>query len=496
MQIIHLNDMIKYKSILIIIPALYLLITSCEKEVFTGVTEVTKIESEKLFVSSNPPGFRIYVDDKYMGVVTPDTIKWLKSGTHKVTLKNDLYLHDTIFTVNLAEKIVNKVEINLLTNQNFYARIYCMSLPTGATIFMNNVNTGFTTSRQFNGLIPGNYNIKFKKSMCRDDSVAIFVKGGQYLEVFKMLEDTTRSVNYRTHNSKIISNSLTKIIIDKNNNKWIGSVNKGLVKFDGKNWTIYDNGFLGDARITDLLIDKRDRLWIAYSTGLVMLEGNSWSTLTGNLPSNVVNALEQDNDGNIWIGTYNGLVKYDGVNYQIFNKSNSPLTDNNIQALTLLKNGSIAIGTARGGIFIRSNSNWLHHNIAEDLAEDKIANNVIDLIEYNNVLLAYVLGDTFEGTRSSYIRYINGAWEKYSLPLQFAVEPVSFYIDSANNLWIAGKTGLVKLNTANQAKLFNTQDYSFYSNNYHCTSTVLDKSGDIYTTILDGGLVKIKKGYY
>ncbi len=481
-------------QILLIVISLSVLV-SCDKEVFTGVTEIPPIESEKLFVSSNPPGFKIYVNDKYMGVVTPDTVKWLKSGAHKITLKNDLYLHDTVFTVSLTEKVLTKVDINLLTNPNFYGKIYCMSLPSGATIFLNNVNTGFTTSKQINGLMPGYYTLKFRKNLCRDDSVEFLIKGGQYLEIYKQLEDTTRSVNYRTTNSKITSNSLTKIILDKNNNKWIGTFNKGLFKYDGKNFTNYDNGFLGDARITDLLIDRRDRLWIAYSSGLAVIDGNNWSTLSGNLPSYVVNALEEDKDGNIWIGTFDGLVKYDGVNFQVYNKLNSPLIDNNIQALTILKNGSIAIGTSRSGIFIKNNNIWTNYNIAYDLLYGKIANNVIDLIEYNNVLWAYILGDTFEGTRSAYITNVTGDFTIYTLPLQFSVEASSFYIDQSNNLWISGKTGLVKINSANQAKIFNTQDYSFYGN-YHCTSVVVDNSGDVYTTTLGGGLIKIKKGNY
>jgi len=484
------------KSILPILLILSLFTFSCDKEVFTGTTETPPIESERLFISSNPSGFRIYVDDKYMGAVTPDTIQWLKSGQHKVTLKHDLYLLDTTFSVNLTEKVLNKVDVNLISNPNFYGRIYCITIPSGATIYINGVNTGFTTSKIINGLTAGIYKVNFKKNMCREDSVEFLLKGGQYLEVFKLLEDTTRSVNYRTNNSKISSNSLTKIIVDKYNNKWIGTTNKGLLKYDGKNWMVYDYyGFLSDANITDLLIDKRERLWIAYSTGLVLLEGNTWYSLTNNLPSNVVNSIAEDNSGNIWIGTYNGLVKYDGTNYQIFNKSNSVLTDNNVQTIHAMKNGSIAIGTSRGGIFIKNNNNWTHHNIAEILNEDKIANNVIDLIEYNNILWAYIQGDTFEGTHSSYLRYVNGVWEKYSLPLQFAVEAVSFYIDSSNNLWISGKTGLVKLTPTNQAKIFNTQDYSFY-NSYYCKSAIVDNSGDVYTTTLGGGLVKIKKGNY
>lgn len=481
---------------MLLILSVSIIVSSCDKDVFTGTTDAPPIESEKLFISSNPNGFRIYVDNKYMGVVTPDTIKWLKSGEHKITLKHDLYLRDTTFTVNVIEKALNKTHVDLVSNPNFYGKIYCMTIPSGATIYLNGTNTNFTTSKLITGLIPGNYKIKFRKNLCRDDSLDFLIKGGQYLEIFKLLEDTSRSVNYRTNNSGITSNSLSKILVDKNNNKWIGTSNKGLLKYDGRKWTPYDfDGFLSDARITDLLIDKQDKLWVAYSTGLVQLDGNSWKSLSNNLPSNVVNALEQDNNGNIWIGTFDGLVKYDGTNFQVFNKSNSPLTDNNIQAITLLKNGSIAIGTARGGIFIKNNSDWVHHNIAEILGEDKIANNVIDLIEYNNTLWAYILGDTFEGTRSSYIRFVNNTWEKYSLPLQFPVEAVSFYIDQSNNLWIAGKTGLVKVTSNNQAKIFNTQDYSFYFS-YHCTSAFVDFNGDVYTTTLGGGLVKIKNGYF
>src|SRR5690349_1775079 len=36
------------------------------------------------------------------------------------------------------------------------------------------------------------------------------------------------------------------------------------------------------------------------------------------LPSNTVYRLAQDRDGFIWIGTYDGLARYDGVSFRVF----------------------------------------------------------------------------------------------------------------------------------------------------------------------------------
>jgi ligand-binding sensor domain-containing protein len=471
------------------------ILISCGKEVFTGVTESQSIESGILYVNSNPGGFRIYVDNKYMGAKTPDTIRWLKSGTQKVTLKHDLYIYDTTFTVSINEKVINQVNINLNNIPKFLGKVYCSSQPSGASVFINDVNTGFNTPRQFSGLTPGKYKFKFTKDLCRADSAELFVKGGQYIELSRILEDTTMAVSYRTTNSKIPTNILKKVAVDKFNNKWVGTLDKGLLKFDGVNFISYDNsGIFGDAHITDLLFDRRDRLWIATTTSLMMLLGNEWTLFGNQIPGGLCNSLLEDNEGNLWIGTYNGLIKYDNSTFQIFNNSNSPLLDNNVQALTLLNDGSLAIGTSRAGIFVKRNNNWTHFNIAEIFNADKIANCVIDLIEYNNVLMAYILGNKFEGTRSSYIRYVNGFWEKFSLPLQFPVEAVEFSIDHANNLWIAGQEGLVKYTSNQSAKIFNTFEYGFTIK--QCTSVLVEKNGDVYTTTLGGGLVKIKKGYY
>ncbi len=42
------------------------------------------------------------------------------------------------------------------------------------------------------------------------------------------------------------------------------------------------------------------------------------------LPQNSINAIEQSNDGYIWLATFSGLVKFDGKNFKTFNLINTP----------------------------------------------------------------------------------------------------------------------------------------------------------------------------
>lgn len=71
-------------------------IISCDKNIFTGITEIEKLFYGEVFLDSNPDSALIYVDNKNSGYFTPDTIKWLESGTHTITLKKYLF-QDTSF---------------------------------------------------------------------------------------------------------------------------------------------------------------------------------------------------------------------------------------------------------------------------------------------------------------------------------------------------------------------------------------------------------------
>jgi ligand-binding sensor domain-containing protein len=45
----------------------------------------------------------------------------------------------------------------------------------------------------------------------------------------------------------------------------------------------------------------------------------NWQIKDG-LPNNMVNEIIRTSDGYLWIATYNGLVRFDGINLEVFDK--------------------------------------------------------------------------------------------------------------------------------------------------------------------------------
>jgi ligand-binding sensor domain-containing protein/signal transduction histidine kinase len=69
------------------------------------------------------------------------------------------------------------------------------------------------------------------------------------------------------------------------------------------------------------------------------------------LPQNRIRALCQTPDGYLWIGTDEGLARFDGIRFNIFDQSNTAaLHDNGILTLKVGADGSLWIGTRGGGL--------------------------------------------------------------------------------------------------------------------------------------------------
>ena len=65
---------------------------------------------------------------------------------------------------------------------------------------------------------------------------------------------------------------------------------------------------------------------------------DSWTTEDG-LPQNSVNAILQTRDGYLWLGTFGGLTRFDGVKFTIFNTGNTPgLKSNRILSFAKIRN--------------------------------------------------------------------------------------------------------------------------------------------------------------
>ncbi|MBA2733673.1 MAG: hypothetical protein H0U54_12360 [Acidobacteria bacterium] len=75
-----------------------------------------------------------------------------------------------------------------------------------------------------------------------------------------------------------------------------------------------------------------------------------WNTDQG-LPQNAVQAILQTRDGYLWLTTSDGLVRFDGVRFTVFNKGNTKgLLSNRLTALYEGRDGSLRIGTEDRGL--------------------------------------------------------------------------------------------------------------------------------------------------
>ena len=73
-----------------------------------------------------------------------------------------------------------------------------------------------------------------------------------------------------------------------------------------------------------------------------------WQTQDG-LPNNAVTAIVQTRDGYLWLATYDGLARFDGVNFVIFDNSNTPeLRSSRVTSLFEDAAGNMWIGCESG----------------------------------------------------------------------------------------------------------------------------------------------------
>lgn len=76
-----------------------------------------------------------------------------------------------------------------------------------------------------------------------------------------------------------------------------------------------------------------------------------WETADG-LPQNSVIAIAQTRDGYLWFGTFNGLARFDGVRFEVFDPSNSALNSRAIQSLHGDSEGRLWILTVERDLFV------------------------------------------------------------------------------------------------------------------------------------------------
>ena len=90
-------------------------------------------------------------------------------------------------------------------------------------------------------------------------------------------------------------------------------------------------------------------------------------TVDDGLPQNSVYGIVQTGDGYLWLATLDGLARFDGVRFAIFNKSNSPgISNNRFVSLFEDAHGDLWAGTEESGIVRFHAGRFSNYNTGED----------------------------------------------------------------------------------------------------------------------------------
>ena len=81
--------------------------------------------------------------------------------------------------------------------------------------------------------------------------------------------------------------------------------------------------------------------------GLTQYSRTTWTQQQG-LPQDTVRAIAQTADGYLWVGTDEGLARFDGYEFTTFRKDSGDLPSNSITALAASTDGTLWIGTPNG----------------------------------------------------------------------------------------------------------------------------------------------------
>lgn len=160
-----------------------------------------------------------------------------------------------------------------------------------------------------------------------------------------------------------------------------------------------------------------------------------WTQAQG-LPQDSVSALAQTPDGYLWLGTSEGLVRFDGYQFVTYTRENGVLPSSSILALYVGKLGTLWIGTNEGLASYRDGK-FKTYTSAEELADQAVTSLTEDA---EGTLWTVSIGPTLPTL--SYFK--DGKAHSVSLrDLPSLTSPREVYVDPNKDLWVAGIGGVV-----------------------------------------------------
>ncbi len=215
---------------------------------------------------------------------------------------------------------------------------------------------------------------------------------------------------------------------------------------------------MSQASVTCIMQDRDGFIWVGTQDGLSRYDGYSFATIRNNagdsssISSNAITALHQDASGHIWVGTNFGLNKlnpntFKSQSYYHWFEDKAALSSNKITAITEDHIGRLWIGTENGLNLLASESGrFVRFTIQANDSTSLSSNFINDLLvdNQNNLWVATTGGlNRFNGSSNTFTRYRQKYEDDNSLSDN---DVLSLIEDKDGILWIGTRNGLNKFN--------------------------------------------------
>jgi ligand-binding sensor domain-containing protein len=289
-----------------------------------------------------------------------------------------------------------------------------------------------------------------------------------------------------TTNSNLPSDQITGIAVDNSDNVWVGfqrpesqTASALLAKYEPSsgNWTTYnasDFNINGSVILELLVDDNTGNLWAGTDQGLYSFDGSNWSEITASdsrIFTNRVNAAYQRNDGSVVLGTSSnkngvlgGVATYDSGNWSFM----STYTDNGFPLSTIFASarddkGNMWFSGFRG-LVKYDGSAWTHYD-----ATDGMDNSYAWSMLYDSQGRLW-LGTSGDSTLSM---LKDGNFTTFDTPGEFYGE--SLYEDSNGNIWF----GSYNQNAQEGILMYDGTDFNKFSTNEGLTANYVFSIGEL-----------------
>lgn len=166
-------------------------------------------------VNSDPPSAVIYLDSLNPGRPTPADLDSVTTGNHTLELRKAGYLDlKQTFEMKPGDTVTLDLIMTKAAQVLSYGRLNVQTVPTGASVYLDNINTGFKTPCILDSVVTGPHKVKLTRTGFETAEIPGDIQAGQTRRISISLKSIAQVPVSEKSSLKIAVSPWAKIYID------------------------------------------------------------------------------------------------------------------------------------------------------------------------------------------------------------------------------------------------------------------------------------------